>query len=213
MTTILPHSKLTRADAFVPGSSGWSTHDLNDPSIERIWEREHYELIEGVIATMPPAYFDGGLALERLAKIVKDGVETDGKHWGVGYEVDVILSAKRVVKPDAIFLSPTDMANQKRENAKRGKKKLTYGRIVIAPTLVVESLSMDHESHDSVTKRRWYAEFGIPNYWLLNAYTRTLQCLILDGSEYKLDAAGKGNATLKPTAFPRLVIPLKQLWS
>ena len=47
-----------------------------------------------------------------------------------------------------------------------------------------------HEAHDRVTKRRWYAEFGVANYWLLDVFGRSLECLVLDGGEYRADAAG-----------------------
>jgi Uma2 family endonuclease len=210
MTLATPHS---RAEQFVPGTPGWSVDDLNDPAIERIWEREHYEMIEGVLATMPPAYFDGSIALDQLIEILRAHFLARSEAWKFGHEVDVVLSPRRIVKPDAIVLSPADLARQKSENARRGKKKLTYGRILVPPTLVIESVSLGHEAQDEILKRQWYAEAGVANFWLLNAYSKTLQCLVLEDGKYQLDAAGKGNAQVKPTAFAGLVIPLKQVWA
>ena len=205
--------KLPVARTLQPGSTGWTAADLNIPAIERIWEREHYEIVEGVLATMAPAYFDGSAALDAVGLLLQLHFRQAGEDWKSAHEPDVILSPTRVVKPDLVFLSPADQIRQKTENAKRGKKRLTYGRLLLPPSLVIESLSIDHETHDTHTKRRWYAEFNIPNYWLLNAYTRKLECLVLDGPDYRLDIAGKGNATLRPSAFPSLVIPLKTIWA
>ena len=77
---------------------------------------------------------------------------------------------------------------------------------------MIESVSPGHEAHDRVTKRAWYAEFGVPNYWLLNAFDRSLQCLALDGKEYRIDQEGRDADELKPAIFPGLVIPLDALW-
>jgi Uma2 family endonuclease len=203
----------SRAEAFTPGTSGWTADDLNDPSIEQIWELARYEIIEGVLATMAPAFFDGSSALDELVHILMTHLRARGEAWKSAHEPDLVLSTMRVVKPDVVFLSPKDLARQRAENGKRGKKQLVYGRVLLPPTLVIESISLGHEVHDEEIKRRWYAEAGVPNYWLLNAYAKTLQCLILRDGTYRLDAAGKGTAKVKPAAFSGLVIPLKTLWA
>ena len=71
---------------------------------------------------------------------------------------------------------------------------------------------MGHESHDAKLKREWYAQFGVKNYWLLNSFARTLECLVLDKNAYRVDQSGKQNDELKPSLFPGLTIPLRQLW-
>jgi Uma2 family endonuclease len=84
---------------------------------------------------------------------------------------------------------------------------------LIPPTLVIESLSPGHELHDQQTKRRWYAEFDIPNYWLLDAFRQSLDCLVLRNGEYKLDAGGKNHESVSPALFPGLSIPLQDIWT
>ena len=66
---------------------------------------------------------------------------------------------------------------------------------------------------DQRTKRRWYAEFGIPNYWVLNSFDHSLQCLTLDGNDYREDAAGRDQQEVRPSLFTNLVIALKELWA
>lgn len=48
---------------FRPGTTGWSASDLDDPRIEGKWLRGSYEIVEGVLTRMPPAYFIGGESL------------------------------------------------------------------------------------------------------------------------------------------------------
>lgn len=63
-----------------------------------------------------------------------------------------------------------------------------------------------------MTKRRWYAEFGISNYWLLNPYKRSLECLVLEGASYRTDVAGHNDDTVRPVLFRPLAIKLGALW-
>ncbi len=204
---------LTERD-FVPGTTGWSVDDLDDPAIEALWLAGKYEIVEGVLTTMPPAYYDGSYALKKLIKLIDRHLEQRDPDGEVVQEVDLVLGKRRVPVVDAIYLSPEDRARAKQANAERGPRNdYKYGRILIPPTLVIESLSRGHESHDRETKRRWYAEAGVPNYWLLDAAVRSLECLVLDGTAYRTDAAGLHEAELRPALFPGLVVPLGTLWA
>ena len=79
---------------------------------------------------------------------------------------------------------------------------------------MIESVSVGHEDHDRETKKLWYAEAGVPNYWILDGYSRSLDCLVLDPPQgiYRVDQAGRSDATLSPSAFPGLMIRLAELW-
>jgi Uma2 family endonuclease len=204
--------RATSSRRLIPGTTGWSVRDLDNPQIERQWDNSHYEIVEGVLTKMPPAYYDGGVALANLIDVVRTYVKEKklGGHFAA--EVDFILSDKRLLKPDTVYLSPEAERLQKEANAQRGKRKLAYGRLLLPPTLVIESVSLGHEAHDYDTKRAWYAEFRVPNYWLLNAHQRTLECLVLEGNSYRVDQAGKHNEQLRPAAFPGLTINLGELW-
>jgi len=57
-----------------------------------------------------------------------------------------------------------------------------------------------------------YAEFGVPNYWLLDAHERTLECLVLKGSAYRLHQSGQFKDILRPSLFPGLTIKLADIW-
>lgn len=197
---------------FLPGTTGWSADDLDDPAIEALWSAGRFEIVEGVLTRMPAAYFDSSLALTNLVHVLRTHVEQQGLGGAIASEVDVVLSPRRVPVADAVCLSPADLELAKQANAERGRRGMKYGRILVPPTLIIESLSIGHESHDRETKRRWYAEAGVPNYWMLDAGERSLECLILEGSDYRVDQSGRVDAELRPAMFPGLVLPLAKLW-
>src|SRR4051794_34059607 len=203
-------SAATFSRPFVLGTTGWTASDLDDPSIEREWLRGRYEIVEGVLTQMPAAYYSGGETLIRLIyRIIAHAGEEAG---GFAPEADIVIDEMRVVRADAVFLTPTDKFRQAQVRHSAGRTDPNRTRILIPPTLVIESLSPGHEVHDQKTKRRWYAEFGVPNYWLLNSFERSLQCLVLDGREYRQDVAGRDQQEIRPSLFPNLAISLEELW-
>jgi Uma2 family endonuclease len=205
---------------FKVGTTGWTVEDLDDPKIERQWEQGSYEIVEGVLARMPAAFFDGVLPLTRLQRLIIRHLDNKKLSGDFGFEVDFVVDRRRVAKPDMIFLTPTDLRLQAEARARGTRKsgtpadqaRLRFGRFLVPPTLVVESISIGHEDHDQETKRRWYAEARVPYYWLLNAYQRSLECLVLKGKRYRVDQAGRDRDEIRPSAFPGLVIPLGELW-
>jgi len=200
------------ARPFEPGTTGWTADDLDDPQIEACWVRGRYEIVEGVLTKMPPAYFVGGQSPFKLMKFVDAHLLKTGQPAEFSLEVEIIIDAARVLRADAALLTPADEAKQAQAAKLARRVDPERTRILIPPTLVIESVSPGHESHDRHTKKRWYAEFGVSNYWILDAFARSLECHRLDGGAYALDSQGAGQDTLHVAAFGGLAIPLAKLW-
>jgi Uma2 family endonuclease len=197
---------------FVPGTTGWTAHDLEDPQIEQLWFQGRYEIIDGVLTSMAPAYFPGTQSLQELIYILKTELKRKRIANHFGAEVDVHIDEDRVVRADAVWLTPEEQGRQREATARAGRADPGRTRILIPPKLVIESISVGHERHDEITKRRWYAEFGIPNYWILNPFAKSLKCFVLDGGSYRVDAEGRNTEEIRTTLFPELTIELGTLW-
>ncbi|MCY4410409.1 MAG: Uma2 family endonuclease, partial [Caldilineaceae bacterium] len=52
--------------------------------------------------------------------------------------------------------------------------------------LVMEVVSPDDPQRDNVTKRREYAQAGIPEYWIVDPAAASITVLTLHGQEYAL---------------------------
>jgi Uma2 family endonuclease len=212
---VAPSAEDAESDArpFVVGTTGWTADDLDDPEIERQWEQGRYEIVEGVLTQMAAAYFDGGCGLVRLIVIVQAYLDAKKISGKFAVETDVVLKSMRVPRIDAVYLDADALARQEKINAASRRPRGRWGRIKVPPTLGIESISPGHEAHDEVIKRQWYAEAGVPHYWLLNAFSRSLECLVLDGATYRCEQSGHGNEEVRPSLFPGLVIPLAQIWA
>ncbi|HEY2585397.1 MAG TPA: Uma2 family endonuclease [Tepidisphaeraceae bacterium] len=198
---------------FVPGTTGWTEEDLDDPAIEPIWDGGGYEIVEGVLTRMPAADLEGSLPLRRLVRQVERQLEQNNLPGEFAFEVDMVINRIRVPRVDAMFLTPAQLQQQAAiEAARKRRKGVKFGRLRVPPTLVVESLSLDHEDHDEITKREWYRGFGIPHYWLLDPFRHSLECLKLEQDEYKTNAAGRDSDAVTPSLFPELTVQLAPIW-
>lgn len=197
---------------FKPGTTGWTAADLDDPRVEAKWMRGSYEIVEGVLTTMPPAYFAGGKSLFTLMYLVTSHQRSEGIPGDFSIEVDIVVDEERVAKADAVWMTPAEQKRQAQAARRTGKVDPERTRILVPPSLIIESVSPGHESHDKKTKRRWYAEFGVPHYWILDAYARSLECLALDRGRYRVEASGRGGDTLRCRLIPGLILRLTDLW-
>jgi Uma2 family endonuclease len=199
----------TTTREFEPGTTGWTATDLDDPAIDAAWEAGRYEIVEGVLTKMPPAFFDSTIPLGRFLYAVQRGLEDRNIPGDFGPETDYILTPKRVAKVDTVFVTPEDLRRQKEEAAHRNRKR---ARLLVRPTLVIESISIGHESHDRELKRTWYAEAGVQNYWLFDAFERSVEALVLEGKDYRTDCLARDEQEFRPSLFPGLVVSLKSIW-
>jgi Uma2 family endonuclease len=194
---------------FEPGTTGWSADDLDDPAIEAQWCAGDYEIVEGVLTRMPAAYFDSTIPFGRFIFRVQSYLKEANIPGDFGPETDYVLNPKRVARPDMVYVTPDDLKRNLEEKARRGQR---GARLRIRPTLAIECVSLGHESHDRELKRTWYAEAGVPNYWLFDAFDCSIEALAPEGKEYRTDCIARNNEGFRPALFPRLVVPLKDIW-
>jgi hypothetical protein len=175
-----------------------------------------------VLTKMPAAYLEGSLPLRRLARQIERHLEDNGEDNGednklpgeFAFEVDLVVNRIRIPRVDAVFLTAEQIQKQAAIEAARKKRhgQVRYGRLRVAPTLIIESISIGHELHDRQTKYEWYRRFGVAHYWLLNPFARTLECLRLAENSYVTDAEGRDSMQVTPTLFPGLTIHLDRIW-
>ena len=220
--TVAEGQTLSRRDAYrfgdgpdpvlQPGTRGWSVKDVEDPQIYFLWDQGRYEIIDGVLTVMPPAYFRGGMVVDNLKFLLRSHFKSRQIRAAFSGEVDIAITPTRVVRADGVAVISEELPRFESQQFEPPGTSWTEHVLTLPPTLVIESISAGHEDHDQVTKRQWYAEFKIPHYWIVDGFARTLQCLRLNGDHYDVDAARTQNNIVEPPAFPGLKISLREVW-
>jgi Uma2 family endonuclease len=197
---------------FEPGTTGWTVDDLSDPDIQSRWSKGRYELVDGVLTKMAPQGLQGIKPLHRLRRMIERHAESAEPGGEVYTEVDVLLRAGRMPRPDMVFLTREQLERQAKMEAKRGLANDDYRPLFVAPYLIVESISKGHEDHDRLTKREWYAQAQVPHYWLLNSSDRSLACLVLNSRQFAEQASGQDSQIVHSQVLGGFDIPLAELW-
>jgi Uma2 family endonuclease len=160
------------------------------------------ELVDGSLEFAPSPTPEHGRAQRTLGSLIGGPFDDDddrGGHggWWILLEVDVRLGTHDVVRPD--------LAGWRRERLPD-----PWGRlpVEVRPAWIGEIISPSNAAHDRVTKRRLYADSGVPHYWLVDPAARTLEALRLqDGVWIELGVWGDGDrARIDPFAAVELEV-------
>jgi Uma2 family endonuclease len=184
---------------YNPGMVTTTTHLTYDDLRQIPPDRNRYELIEGQLFVSAAHGTEHQRKLGGLATKLADHVKQH--HMGevlIG-PCDVVLDASTVLEPDILFVS----------DARQSIVKVAC--IEGAPDLVVEVTSDSSRIIDRFVKRDRYAEFAVPEYWLVDPFEPRIEVLRLEAGKYRLVGSfGPGDVLESPT-FPGLRIRMSSL--
>jgi Uma2 family endonuclease len=165
-------------------------------------EDDPRELIDGelVEVEVPTARHEDIVAMLAYFLTAWAQAGPGGRARGSGYKLRV--SDVRGVMPDLQFYRRgNDAVRDQDAGLARGH-----------PDLVVEVLSPSSRRYDRVTKLGWYAQLGVPEYWLVDPEMRTLERLVLRDGAYVIVTALADREPFRPDSFDGLELPLAKLW-
>ncbi len=152
-----------------PAQGEWTYQDyLNLPDDGR-----RYEIIEGVLYVTNAPDIDHQFTVMEIAFRMKQFVTERGLGYVLTAPFEVHLSeTSRPVQPDVLFI--------KSEVWPAAGAKFFEG----VPALIVEVLSPSTSRVDQSIKFTAYERAGVPEYWIANPKTRSVQVFTLSSGEY-----------------------------
>ncbi|THF73783.1 Uma2 family endonuclease [Cohnella fermenti] len=148
-----------------------------------------YEISDGVLELMSPSpTFTHQSIADELLHLLKLSCRND--YVIVSSPIDVILSNTEVRQPDLVVIHRSRMSI------------ISNRGINGAPDLVVEVASEHSRRRDKVKKRVVYAQYGVPEYWIVDLSNLTLEQYVLDGTRYELTEVYSGNDTIHSQTMP-----------
>jgi Uma2 family endonuclease len=164
-------------------------------------EDDRRELIDGQLLEIDmPKRWHERMVMD-LGSMLRAWCKKRGLHV-LGSNYRVRISDKRGVQPDIQVLSDATYRSGQDDGLEKGH-----------PELVVEIVSPTSKSHDRVRKLDWYAQIGVPEYWIVDADARTLERLVLADGKYTIAQHGSGDEIFRPKSMRGLQIDLADLWA
>jgi len=111
---------------------------------------------------------------------------------------DVELALKDVVQPDILVVLNAHL------------ERITPARVVGAPDLVVEVVSPGSSTQDRHEKFTAYARAGVPEYWLIEPFSRTIEIFTLESGKYRSLGVYEGVATLPSRVLPEFAVKVQE---
>jgi Uma2 family endonuclease len=128
-----------------------------DMAIALPYDGKRYEVLDGELVVTPAPSWVHQTAVEELHVLLRPYVAEHRLGWVKLSPADIVLSPRRLVQPD-VFVVPRGEAG--RPSAWSDVRSLL---------LAIEVLSPRTAYIDRHRKRRMYQEFGVPEYWIVDA--------------------------------------------
>ncbi|MFQ6057985.1 MAG: Uma2 family endonuclease [Anaerolineae bacterium] len=81
------------------------------------------------------------------------------------------------------------------------------------PDLVIEVVSPDYRRHDLETKRREYAQAGIPEYWIVDPDEEQITVLTLEGERYAVHGVFKRGMMARSALLAGFEVAVDKVWA
>ncbi len=114
--------------------------------------------------------------------------------------VPVQLWAGKYREPDILVLLPEH----------RDRRRAQY---VVKPDLVMEVVSRENRAHDWETKRREYAQAGIPEYWIVDPEERKIVVFTLEGDRYTVSGEYTSGEEARSVLLEGFSIAADEVWA
>lgn len=153
-------------------------------------DEHRYEIINGVLFMAPSPNEWHQTTVGRLFRFLAAYVEDNGRGRVYMAPFDVELAHDVIVQPDVLVV-----LNEHRE-------RITMSRIIGAPDVVIEVSSPGTVSYDRREKQDAYARAGVPEYWVVDPATHTVDVLVLERGTFSSQGIFEGPARLPSRVLP-----------
>ncbi len=167
-----------------------TTAALSRPKAKRLWTYDEMiaelpetnlptELWNGEIIMSPAPHPDHQRIVARFYKKLDRFVEAHGLGEVLFSPIDVVLTRHRAVQPDVLFVSKL-------------RRDIIQKQINGVPDLAMEVISEGSWQRDRIQKKALYEQFALPEYWIVDPDSRSIEVFVLVSGTYQLHSKGSG---------------------
>lgn len=164
-------------------------------------DRRRHELIDGDFCMTPAPGLRHQRSLASLFMLLRAFVVQHDFGEILLAPFDVILSPTDVVQPDLLYVTKANLI------------RLSERGLQGPPDLVIEIRSPSTESLDMDLKRKLYARFHVPEYWIVDPAAQRFEILRLSAEGYQLAGMYESGQVADPAIFPGLRLQISALFA
>jgi Uma2 family endonuclease len=142
-----------------------------------------HEIIDGEHYVSPSPSSAHQDASRHIQFQLYEHIEVEGLGKVYNAPMDLQLSDTDVVQPDLMVI------------LREHEHYISPSRIIGTPDLIVEIKSPTTAEHDRGVKRSLYQQYGVPEYWIVDVDSHTVERYVLEGDRYRLDSTCREQIT------------------
>ena len=199
----LEHSTTVGAAEGYPRRMGKALHRATYEDLLALDEKTRAEVVEGGVLLLPSTTGQHQYAVGELGDVLRQLARSTPNRlggWWILSDLDVRFATDLILRPDLVGWRREHLASP------RGRP------IEVRPDWVCEVVSPSNAAHDLVTKRRLYAEHGVPHYWLVDPSVRTLTALTLRDGLWVEDGVFDDNDVARIAPFEAVELEVGRLF-
>ncbi len=151
-----------------------------------------YEIHGGELVVMPSPLLCHQIAAGEIFTVLNDYRLRSGGR-AVTAPFDIVFDEYDVVQPDVVFFRAERLHLLDPNSVARA-----------VPDIVVEVLSPSTASIDRGRKMRIFAEYGVPEYWIVDPLGRQVEVHVLEDGAYRQAQVATGGDTVRSVLLPEL---------
>ncbi|QBD83658.1 Uma2 family endonuclease [Ktedonosporobacter rubrisoli] len=159
-----------------------------------------YEVVSGVLYMAPSPSAEHQSIVVKIVVHLFSAIQAIKRGRVFVAPFDVVLADRHVVQPDVLVVL--------NEHSERITERCVLG----APDLVVEVASPATARHDLREKLDAYADAGVPEYWIIQPDSQTLELLVLEEGQYHSLGVFRDKATLPSRLIPEWDVQVGQFF-
>ena len=156
------------------------------------------ELWNGEIIMSPAPHPDHQRIVREFFKKLNSFIESAALGEVFFSPLDVVLTQRRVVQPDVLFISKARLG-------------IVKDYIDGIPDLAMEVISDGSWHRDRIEKKALYEQAGLPEYWIIDPDSETIEVFALDKGVFQLHSRAVGAETAKSKLLAGFGISFKEL--
>ena len=156
------------------------------------------ELWNGEIIMSPAPDPDHQEIVFNFARCLRDFTSRESLGRTFISPLDVVLSERRVVQPDVLFIARANLG-------------MVKNHIDGVPDLVMEVISDGSWQRDRIDKKALYEQSGLKEYWIVDPASRTIEVFALKKSGYQLYAKGTDSEPVQSKLLSGFKVSFDQL--
>ena len=180
-----------------PGQGNWTYEDY----AAMPEDGKRYQIVDGVLFMSPSPNRWHQETVGRIFRYLSAHIEDKGMGEVYIAPFDVELTPKTIIQPDVLVVLNTHL------------ERISDQRIIGAPDLVVEVTSPGTAGFDRRQKQDAYALAGVPEYWIVEPASHSVEVLTIENNTYSSCGVFEGETALSSKVIPDFPVLIERFFS